>query len=362
MESGAGLIRFEGVTKRFGAVTALDNVSLTIGEGEFFCLVGPSGCGKSTLLRLLAGLDEPDSGRVLLDGRDLAGTPPHRRPVNMMFQSYALFPHMNVAANVGYGLKQAGLAKAEIAARVADLLRLVRLDELGNRYPAQLSGGQRQRVALARALARRPRVLLLDEPLGALDRRLREATQGELKALQARLGTTFIMVTHDQGEAMSLADRIAVLDRGRPLQVGPPRELYDRPATRFVAEFLGDVNLLEGRVLARQGCARRVELQGGAVVAATAPDEGSFAPGAAVALAIRPEALAIERPSADPARNALQGEVVEMAFLGPTTSVGIRLRAGPIVHVLTVSGRVEGFGPGAHVTLTFAPSTAVILP
>jgi putrescine transport system ATP-binding protein len=359
--SGAELIRFEGVTKRFGAVTALDDVSLTIRQGEFFCLVGPSGCGKSTLLRLLAGLEEPDGGRVLLDARDLAGTPAHRRPVNMMFQSYALFPHMNVAANVGYGLKHSGLPKAEIASRVADLLRLVRLDEFGARYPAQLSGGQRQRVALARALARRPRVLLLDEPLGALDRRLREATQGELKALQARLGTTFIMVTHDQGEAMSLADRIAVLDRGRPLQVGPPRELYDRPANRFVAEFLGDVNLLEGRVLACQGCERRVELQGGAVVAATAPDEESFTPGEAVALAIRPEALQLEPRSVGPAANALDGEVVEMGFLGPTTSLTVRLQAGPIVRVLAVSARVGEVAAGALVTLRFAPSAAAIL-
>src|SRR6476620_8742086 len=243
------LVRFDGLVKRFGDATAVDALTLDIFEGEFFALLGPSGCGKTTLLRLLAGFETPDAGRILLDGADLAGVPPHRRPLNMMFQSYALFPHLTVAGNVAFGLKQDGLPKAEIAPRVDEMLALLHLDGLQRRKPHQLSGGQRQRVALARALVKRPRVLLLDEPLAALDKKLRGETQFELMHLKDRLGLTFVIVTHDQQEAMTVADRIAVMDRGRLIQVATPQEIYERPNSRWVADFIGEVNLIEGRVI-----------------------------------------------------------------------------------------------------------------
>ena len=242
------LLRFEGVRKRYGEVAAVDGVTLDIFEREFFALLGPSGCGKTSLLRLLAGFETPDEGRILLDGDDLSRVPPHRRPVNMMFQSYALFPHLSVAGNVAFGLKQEGLPKPEIERRVGEMLALVKLDGLGDRKPHQLSGGQRQRVALARSLAKHPRVLLLDEPMAALDKKLRGETQFELMQLQQKLGLTFIIVTHDQQEAMTVADRMGVMNEGRLIQVAPPSEIYEQPNSRWVADFIGDVNLIEGRV------------------------------------------------------------------------------------------------------------------
>src|ERR1041385_1448764 len=247
MPAGA-IVSFENATKRFGDFVAVDDLTLDIFPREFFALLGPSGCGKTTLLRMLAGFEQPDAGRVALDGQDLAGVPPYRRPVNMMFQSYALFPHMTVAGNVAFGLKQDGLPKAEIAARVDEMLGLVQLRPLASRKPDQLSGGQRQRVALARALAKHPEVLLLDEPLAALDRKLREETRFELKELQRRLEMTFVIVTHDQDEAMTVADRIGVKRTGKLAQVGTPAEIYERPNSRWVADFVGEVNLIEGRV------------------------------------------------------------------------------------------------------------------
>src|SRR6478735_8669629 len=247
------LVRFDGVSKRFAGIAAVERVSLDIFAGEFFALLGPSGCGKTTLLRLLAGFEMPDEGRILLDGEDIARMPPYRRPVNMMFQSYALFPHLTVEGNVAFGLKQERLARSEIATRVEEMLALVRLEGFAKRKPDQLSGGERQRVALARSLAKRPRVLLLDEPLAALDKKLRGETQFELMQLQEKLGLTFIMVTHDQQEAMTMADRMAVMAEGQVIQVATPREIYEAPNSRWVADFIGDVNLLEGRVIATGG-------------------------------------------------------------------------------------------------------------
>src|ERR1700754_208174 len=245
---GAPLLRIDGVVKNFAAVRAVDRLSLDIKAGEFFALLGPSGCGKTTLLRMLAGFEAPDEGRILLGGKDIAQALPHERPINMMFQNYALFPHLSVRDNIAFGLKRAGMARADIATRVAEMVALVKLDGLEKRKPDQLSGGQRQRVALARSLARRPQVLLLDEPLAALDKKLRGSTQAELMELQRRLGMTFIIVTHDQEEAMTVASRIGVMDAGRLDQVGSPRELYEAPASRWIAQFVGDVNLFEGEV------------------------------------------------------------------------------------------------------------------
>src|SRR5579859_7551061 len=245
---GTSLLRIESVVKTFGGFRAVDALSLDIQAGEFFALLGPSGCGKTTLLRMLAGFERPDAGRILLDGKDIAQVPPHQRPVNMMFQSYALFPHLNVRDNIAFGLKRARLPPSEIEARVVEMIALVKLDGMETRTPDQLSGGQRQRVALARSLARRPQLLLLDEPLAALDKKLRESTQLELMELQRRLGLTFIIVTHDQGEAMTMAGRIGVMDGGRLEQVATPRELYEAPRSRWIAEFIGDINLMDGKL------------------------------------------------------------------------------------------------------------------
>ena len=238
------IVRIEGLTRRFGSIVAVDRVDLEIARGELFALLGGSGCGKTTLLRMLAGFETPDEGRLFIDGQDMTDVPPYRRPVNMMFQSYALFPHMDVAANVGYGLRRDGVKAAEIAARVAEILTLVHLQDHAKRKPSQLSGGQRQRVALARALVKRPKLLLLDEPLAALDRKLREATRFEMVRLQEQLGLTFIMVTHDQEEAMSMATRLAVMNAGRIAQIGTPHEVYEHPASRFVADFIGIANII----------------------------------------------------------------------------------------------------------------------
>src|SRR6202050_3982833 len=243
------LLRFDAVVKTFGAVRAVDRLSLEIRAGEFFALLGPSGCGKTTLLRMLAGFETPDEGRILLDGNDIAQVLPHQRPVNMMFQNYALFPHLTVRDNIAFGLKRAGLPRPEIDARVAEMVALVRLEGLEKRRPDQLSGGQKQRVALARSLARRPRVLLLDEPLGALGKKVRESTQAELLALPRRLGEHFTLVTHDQEQAMTVADRIGVMDQGRLEQVATPRELYEAPHSRWIAEVVGEVNMFEGQIV-----------------------------------------------------------------------------------------------------------------
>lgn len=326
-------VRIEGVTKKFGDFVAVDNVSLTVFKGEIFCLLGGSGCGKTTLLRMLAGFEAPTSGRILIDGQDMANIPPYDRPVNMMFQSYALFPHMTVEKNVAFGLEQEKLPAGEIARRVAEMLEIVKLGPLAKRKPHQLSGGQRQRVALARALVKRPKLLLLDEPLGALDKKLREHTQFELINLQEQLGVTFIVVTHDQEEAMTLASRIGVMDRGEIVQVGTPTDIYEYPNSRFVADFIGSVNIFEGTLVEDEPDHVRIasaELGGVIYV-----DHGiSSAPGATVWTAIRPEKIEISRhPPADARENCVRGIVKEIAYMGDLSVYLVRIDTGKMVRV-----------------------------
>ncbi len=316
-------ISFRNVTKRFGDFTAVDNLSLDVYEREFFSLLGPSGCGKTTLLRMLAGFEEPTEGELYLDGQPLKGVPPHKRPVNMMFQSYALFPHMNVADNIAFGLRQDGMEKGAREERVAQMLKLVKLEEFARRKPHQLSGGQRQRVALARSVAKRPKLLILDEPLGALDKKLREETQFELMDLQQQLGLTFMIVTHDQEEAMTMSDRIAVMDKGIIAQTGTPAEIYEAPNSRYVADFIGSVNILEGKVVSTGDGPVEIDGPDGKFVGAVrskAPADGETA-----WFAIRPEKMRVSREKPDGVDNAIRGEVWDIGYLGDMTIVNIRL-------------------------------------
>src|SRR6202521_5092195 len=330
------LLRIDAVVKKFGGFPAVDRLSLDIRAGEFFALLGPSGCGKTTLLRMLAGFETPDEGRILLDGKDIAQVLPHERPVNMMFQNYALFPHLSVRDNIAFGLKRANMPRADIAARVAEMVALVKLEGLEKRKPDQLSGGQKQRVALARSLARRPQILLLDEPLAALDKKLRESTQLELMELQRRLGTTFIIVTHDQEEAMTVADRIGVMDAGRLEQVATPRELYEAPTSRWVAEFVGDINLFEGQVERGEGGRLAIATRDAGTVFVAAPRQPITK--TAISVAIRPEKVKLSRrgPVSDAgnahAINRLEGIVTEVNYLGGLTTYKVKLDRAPVLR------------------------------
>ena len=332
-------IRIEAVSKSFGAQLAVDNVSLEIYKGEMFALVGASGCGKTTLLRMLAGFAHPTSGRLFIDELDLGPVPPHERPVNMMFQSYALFPHMSVEDNVGYGLRRLTLPAATKRQRVQEALDMVQLGALGKRKPHQLSGGQRQRVALARALIRRPKVLLLDEPLSALDKKLREQTQFELMDLQYKLGITFIVVTHDQDEAMALATRIAVMNHGQVVQVGTPAEIYEFPRSRFIADFVGTTNLFEGTVSACEPGLIRVQCAetGGELLV---DETGVFSVGQRVWVALRPEKVRLAKEARqEPRLNQLRGMVWELGYLGNRSTYRIRTTSGKLVTVFAQNER-----------------------
>jgi spermidine/putrescine ABC transporter ATP-binding subunit len=337
------IIRFENVTKRFGKMIAVDNVNLAIEEGEFFALLGPSGCGKTTLLRMLAGFETPSEGRILIDGEDVSRTPPNKRPVNMVFQSYAVFPHMSVADNVAYGLVVDGVARPERDRRVKEALDLVKLDGYGPRKPDQMSGGQRQRVALARALVKRPRVLLLDEPLSALDAKLREAMRSELTQLQEKVGITFLIVTHDQDEALAMASRCAVMNRGLLQQVATPSDLYEFPNSRFVADFIGQVNMFEGRLSVDEP--DRAVVNGPELPAPVFLDHGvSGARGATVWVALRPEKIALHKrdeasapPTMDDApadHNVAPGVIRHLTYLGSESVYDVELPGGRMVRAL----------------------------
>jgi putrescine transport system ATP-binding protein len=355
-------ISFRNVTKRFGDFAAVNDLSLDIYEREFFALLGASGCGKSTLLRMLAGFEHPTSGAILLDGQDLAGIPPYRRPVNMMFQSYALFPHMSVEANIAFGLKQDGMPKPDIEARVKEMLKLVRLEQFAKRKPHQLSGGQRQRVALARSVAKRPKVLLLDEPLGALDKKLREATQFELMDLQQDLGLTFVVVTHDQEEAMTMADRIAIMDRGEVMQVATPAEVYEAPASRFVADFVGNVNILEGTVAERSGDTATITGASGGQI--RVQNAGEAQAGSAVAFAIRPEKIKVSSKRPEGVVNAMEGEIWDLAYLGDMTVYHVRLDDGQVVRASALNSARTVEDPLSwedRAWISFAPDAGIVL-
>ena len=356
-------IAFQNITKIFGDFTAVDDLSLNVYQREFFALLGASGCGKSTLLRMLAGFENPTKGKILLDGQDMTGIPPYKRPVNMMFQSYALFPHMTVENNIAFGLRQDGMAKSEIEDRVQAMLKLVKLEKFGKRKPHQLSGGQRQRVALARAVAKRPKVLLLDEPLGALDKKLREETQFELMDLQMELGLTFMVVTHDQEEAMTMADRIAIMDKGKVMQVATPAEVYEAPNSKFVADFIGNVSMFEGKVEKSAGGVIEIATGDGFVVKADVPD--APAAGAPVWFALRPEKFKVSKKKPEnPGVNSVDGEIWDIAYLGDMTVFHVKIGSGKVIKVSQMNATRETDEPLAwddKVWVTFPANAGIVL-
>jgi spermidine/putrescine transport system ATP-binding protein len=354
-------VRLVGVSKRFSAdVTAVEHLDLAVAKGEFFSLLGPSGCGKTTTLRLIAGFETPTTGRVFVGGEDMSDRPPNRRPVNTVFQSYALFQHMDVHDNIAFGLQQRKVPKAEIGARVKAALRLVRLEGYDKRRPRALSGGEQQRVALARALVNRPTVLLLDEPLGALDLKLRKEMQLELKGIQQELGTTFVYVTHDQEEALTMSNRIAVMNKGRLEQLGPPAEIYERPRTRFVADFIGITNFLSGHILGRDGAVLRFETEGG--LRLTLPVANGTRPQSATTVAVRPEKIKIRERQEGQPLNVCSGVVSEVIYLGSTTLHRVRTGGGEVMTVLRQNDTGDQVYPaGCQVHLCWEPSATHLL-
>ena len=365
-DPAAPYVRLQAVSKKFGEFAAVDAVSLDIRRGEIFCLLGGSGSGKTTLLRMLAGFETPSAGSIYIDGEDMSTVPPYERPINMMFQSYALFPHMNVEKNVSFGLEQERLGRSEISRRVGEILEIVQMGSYAGRKPHQLSGGQRQRVALARALAKRPKLLLLDEPLAALDRKLRERTQFELLNIQERLGVTFIVVTHDQEEAMTLATRMGVMDRGQIVQVGTPSEIYESPVNRFVADFIGSVNLLEGKVAALGADDLTIDC-GSAGCTIRVGRQVEVAQGDTVWAAIRPEKIALASeasPVVAPAENRVRGKVREVAYMGDVSICLVEIDSGKTFRV-TIPNRAGIAAQRdlrhATVTLSWEPESPVVL-
>ena len=352
-------IRLVELEKRFGAVRAVDGVTLDVRSGEFFSLLGPSGCGKTTTLRMIGGFELPTAGRILLRGRDITHDPPDKRPVNMVFQQYALFPHLDVAGNVGFGLQRKRVDRSQIARRVAQALELVRLQGYERRRPSQLSGGQQQRVALARALVNRPNVLLLDEPLGALDLKLRRQLQIELKRIQAEVGITFVYVTHDQEEALTMSDRIAVMHQGRVEQLGTPEELYERPQTRFVADFIGTTNLLTGSVESMDAGTAVVRLDGGDACRVVGADLQAGRP---VELSIRPESIVMKRSNgtAPEAVGPLRAQVEQVAYMGGSVQYQVRTNGGLSLTVLAPKTG-ERHVVGSDVDITWPPNEALVL-
>ncbi len=360
-------IELVGIAKRFhsraGVVAAVEHVDLVIGEGEFFSLLGPSGCGKTTTLRMIGGFEQPSEGRILLYGKDVVLAPPNHRDVNMVFQSYALFPHMSVEENVAFGLRRKGVDKAEIRTRVGEMLELVQLDGKSVRRPRELSGGQQQRVALARALVNRPRALLLDEPLAALDLKLRQAMQLELKRIQREVGITFVFVTHDQNEALTLSDRLVVMNRGRIEQLGTPREVYEHPATRFVAGFIGTSNIIDGSVARMDGTTALFDRPTGeSIIVPDAARAGASA-GGRLHVTVRPEKIVITEAQPEAGRCALRGQVAEVVYLGSSTQYAVRLSDGTelSVFVQNSSDASDVAERGQDVWLSWRPEHTLAL-
>jgi len=351
------LLEIIAATKRFAATAAVDQVSLSVAHGEFFALLGPSGCGKTTLLRLIAGFETPDSGQILIDGVEMGAVPPYVRPVNMMFQSYALFPHLDVAGNIAFGLRQERMERRRRDARVAEMLALVQMSDYARRRPHELSGGQKQRVALARALAKMPKLLLLDEPLAALDRKLREETRLELTGIQERVGTTFLVVTHDQEEALGMASRIAVMNRGRLVQTGPPSEIYERPNSRFVADFVGAVNLFEGELVAGFNMLSLAIPDSEMPIALPSPAD--LPAGTRLVVALRPEKLRLsqERPEGF----ALAVTVATIGYQGGQSTIHLTTQSGLKLRAYLPSAAAAGLARGAAVWANWAPEDAVVL-